>query len=194
MIVWPEGQGVLRKITMLAGVSLLLFGCGADTPPAGAQGSTAPVQSISTPAQAQPSPTVAMDFPADEPPPDLSISPADACAVVDGLYQTLDAESRQLVVKGVKAEAAGDTETVREALKGLRPLFTSVSRTFLDTANKVRDEEMKAVLTLLSETVAQEATFTSFGQFESLARLFSVTEATLKSQCAAAGYTLVNVQ
>lgn len=183
---------MLRKIALLAGTAALLYGCGAQAdPPAGPASSPSPVPA--SPATVQVSPTVAVDFPADEPPPDLTISTADACLNTDRIYQTLDAETREHITRGVRAEAAGDTKAVRQALKALQPVFASASGNFMDSASKVKDPELKAALTKLSEIATKEATFTSFAQFQSLAALVAPAEATLKSECAAAGHPLANV-
>ena len=176
---------MLRGIAVMAGVSLLITGCGAQGSPQVAEGSRAAPQAVST---------VAEDFPADEPPPDLTITTADACQTADLLYQSLDRDTRAHVVAGVQAEAKGDTEGVRVALEELHPFLTSVSNTFLDTANKVQDPQMKSGLTQLSEAAAKEANFKSFAEFESLAALVAPAENILKAECAEAGYRLVNIE
>jgi hypothetical protein len=182
---------VLREIAVIAGLSLLLTGCGAQSSSQDAQGSPTAAPSVSS---AAPVSTVAEDFPADEPPPDLTIGTTDACETADLLYQSLDKDTRAYVSAGVQAEANGDAEGVRSALEDLHPFLTSVSRTFQDTAGKVQDPQMKDALTQLSGAAAKEATFTSFAEFKSLAALVTPAETILKAKCAEAGYQLVNIQ
>jgi hypothetical protein len=119
---------------------------------------------------------------------------ATACAEIDGLYTTLDSETRDQITKGVRAEMQGDRATVKKVLLDLRPIFTSTSATFTDTAGKVQDPEMKAALQTLAEAAAKEAAFDSFDDFQSLAVSLAPAEATLKVKCAAAGYALKNVE
>jgi hypothetical protein len=117
-----------------------------------------------------------------------------ACEAVDGLYTSLDSDTQALITKGVRAEAKGDTDTVKETLVALRPIFASTSATFTDTAGKVQDPALKEALTALAAAAAQEAAYDSFADFQALAARVAPAEATLKERCAAAGYALQNVE
>ncbi|GHJ48824.1 hypothetical protein Cs7R123_61660 [Catellatospora sp. TT07R-123] len=130
---------------------------------------------------------------APEVPDGLVMTAQAACEEADGLYHTLGPGARAEIVKGVRAEAKGDTAAVEAALTELRPLFTSTSATFADVAGKVADPDLKAALTTLSEVAAKEATFTSFAAFESVAALAAPAESVLKGKCAEAGRPLVNL-
>ncbi|MEV0806904.1 hypothetical protein [Micromonospora sp. NPDC050200] len=124
----------------------------------------------------------------------LVMEPAVACEAADAAYHSLGPGARAQIVKGVTAEAKGDTTGVKEALAALKPLFTSTSATFADTASKVTDPALKEALMSLSETAAKEATFTSFVEFDSLAAMTAPAEATLKQKCADAGYPMKNIE
>lgn len=158
----------MRRTIAIAFTALSLTACGSTVD----NGATGP--------SAVPSSGPAMDLPT-------------ACAAVDGVYTTLDAQTQQQISDGVQAEARGDQATVKKNLLALRPLFTSVSATFGDTAGKVQDPEVRAALTTMAQAAAQETEFDSFQDFQSLAALLAPAEAVLKQKCAAAGYTLKNV-
>jgi len=125
---------------------------------------------------------------------DLTANTAAACETVDAVYTALDSGTRDEIVKGVTAEAKGDTATVQRALATLKPLFTSTAATFADAAAKAQDPQVKQALTALSEAVGKSASFTSFEQFQVMEGLTAPAEATLKKKCADAGVTLKNVE
>jgi hypothetical protein len=128
-----------------------------------------------------------------DPIPGLTYSPAQACEMADAAYQELDGSSRRHIVDGVAAERVGDRATVRSELAALKPLFTSVSATFADTAGKVTDPAIKPALESLATSAAKAATFTTFAEFSSMAALTAPAEAILKRECPKAGYPLRNI-
>lgn len=159
---------------LAAGALLAVTGCGGST---GAE-----ARSTSSP------------DPATSAAPQITFAMATACETVDGIYTTLGSDARTVITKGVRAEAIGDTATVRAVLADLKPLFTSTGNTFADTASKVTDPDMKAALNKLAESAKQEAAFTSFAQFRSLEATTAAPEAVLKRKCALAGHPLANLE
>lgn len=166
----------LVPVALAAGALLTVTGCGGptdtgarDTPSAG------PVTSATSGA------------------PQITFSLATTCETVDGVYSTLSSDSQDVIAKGVRAEAIGDTATVRAALANLKPLFMSTGNAFADAASKVADPDMKAALNKLAELARKEAAFTSFAQFRSLGAMTAAPEAALKQKCARAGHPLENI-
>lgn len=167
----------LLCVALVAGALLTVTGCGGATG-TGAQDTTSASPVASAPSAA----------------PQITFTMATACEAVDGVYSTLNSGTQALLAKGVRAEATGDTATVKAVLTNLKPLFTSTGNTFTDTASKVADPEMKAALDTLAESARKEATFTSFAQFQSLGAMTAGPEAVLKQKCAQAGHPLANLQ
>lgn len=176
----------MRRILILAlaATSLLTAAaCGSPAEP--------PAAPTAAPATAAPATTAAAGVTG---PTGIVLSTATACEAADGAYAALGPSAQAQVAKGVRAEAAGDTATVRKALRALEPIFTSTSATFADIAGKVEDPALREGLTSLSEAAAKAATFETFTEFQSMAALTAVGEATLKQKCAQAGYLLKNIE
>jgi hypothetical protein len=177
--------------------SLALVTLATATATAACSGPAAPVAAPgAAPSAAQPPPSATaspVPFDDTEPIPGLTYTPALACEMADAAYQELDGSSRRHVLDGAAAERAGDRAGVRRELAALKPLFTSVSATFADTAAKVTDPTIRSALESLAGSAGKAATFTTFAQFGSLAALTAPAEAVLKRECPKAGHPLRNI-
>jgi hypothetical protein len=166
----------MRRFLALAAVFVTgLAACGSPAEPA-----TAPAPSTAA--------TASADVPA------MTMDTATACAAADAAYSALGPAAQAQVARGVAAEQKGDKATVKDALAALHPIFTSTAATFADTAGKVSDPDLKAALNSLADAAARASNFTTFTEFQSMAALTAQGEAVLKQKCAAAGYTLKNIE